>query len=47
MLNGNFAKVQNGRSYKSLQVGRFDGYDARVVAELSCLRDANEDVIAE
>ena len=47
MLEDTFAKIQVGRSYKSLQVSRLDDYDALVVAELSCLSDAKDDVIAE
>lgn len=41
------ANVQDSRSYKSLQVGRFDNHDALVAAEFSCLSDAKDDVIAE
>lgn len=47
MFNDTVAKVQNDRSYRSLQVGRLDDYDALVVAELSCLSETKDDVIAE
>lgn len=41
------ANAQKGCSYKSLQAGRVNGHDARVEAELICLSEAKDDVIAE
>lgn len=47
MFKDTVANAQNNGSYKSLHVGRLDDYDARVVAELSCLSDAKDAAIAE
>ena len=47
MSENTVANIQNGCSYKSSQVGRLGDHDALVAAELSCLSDAKDDVIAE